>query len=191
MCVYNTLTKFESREQAEKAYFAYLEEHDKRVKEAFRGYGRALATCMGVGFNDLETLINEHDKSKWSEPLEIDGYIANFYPYEGDGMQLDEYGIRHAIFEKGLLNHYHNNPHHPEYWIFFKHTERKLDCKPMDPIYVCEMLIDWISNERPDNLPVDEYWKRNRGSKFLHIDTVSLIDRGIDCIVEIRSKVQE
>lgn len=185
------MKKYASRQDAETAYFSYLDRHDEAIKRAFEIYGKELSQCMGISYYDLEGLIAIHDKSKRTEKLEIDGYIANFYPYEGDGMKSDEYGIRHAIYEKGLLSHYHNNPHHPEYWIFFKHNERKLDCKPMEPIYVAEMLIDWIANETPDNLPVDEYWTINRGSKFLHIDTIELIDKGIDCIVEIRSRISE
>lgn len=188
MCIYNTMKRCANREEAEKLYFEYLDRHDENVWKAFRGYGRALATCLGVKYNDLEDLIRVHDKSKRTEKLEIDGYITNFYPYEGDGIGLDEYGIKNAIYEKALLSHYHNNPHHPEYWIFFKHNERKLDCKPMEPIYVCEMLIDWIANETPNNMTVDEYWKHNRGSKFLHINTVDMIDKAIDCIIDVRNR---
>ena len=187
MCIYNTLTRCESREQAEALYFGYLDKHDQLIRCAFTDYGKVLAECLGVSHDELSKLIEVHDQSKRTDQIEIEGYLANFYPYEGDGMSLEEYGIRHAKYEKGLLNHYHSNPHHPEYWIFFKTNERKLDCKPMEPIYVCEMLINWIAEESSDNLTVDDYWKQNRGSKFLHIETVELVDRGIDCILKMRS----
>lgn len=177
--------RYPSEADAKVAYFDYVEKHKIAIKDAFNEYGEKFANCLGVDVIKLGKLIDIHDDDKLVVEDEIKGYIANFYPYEGDGIPDDSYGLRRAIYEKALLNHYHQNPHHPEFWVYVDAEHNRLDCKPMDPIYVCEMILDWIANEnREGHLPTSEYWRLNRSSKYIHQDTIVLIDMIIDMMNE-------
>lgn len=175
--------RYKNEADAKAAYFEYVIKHKEAIKRAFREYGDKFTDCLGVDINKLRDLISVHDDDKLVVDDEINGFIANFYPYEGDGIPDDAYGLRRAIFEKALLAHYSRNPHHPEYWSFIENN--KLDAKAMEPIYVCEMILDWIANEtNKGSLPTSQYWRLNRSSKYLHPDTVKMIDIVMDIVSE-------
>jgi len=133
-----------------------------------------------IDIKELTHNITEHDMSKLRNNDEINGYIAHFFPYKDDGLPLVNYGLRRCIYEKGLLSHYHNNQHHPEYWVVIR--DNTLSPTPMRKLYVAEMLIDWIANQSDGRLPVKEFWKMDRSRKFIHHDTIIDIDRGVDSL---------
>ena len=175
--------RYNNATDARAAYFAFVKKHKELIKEAFNEYGEKFADCLGVDVNELKKLVDVHDDDKLTNETVITGYIANFYPNDDDGIPEDAYGLRNTIFEKGLLAHYMNNPHHPEYWSYIENN--KLNANPMEPIYVCEMILDWIANEdEHEHLPTSQYWRLNRSSKYLHPDTVKLIDIIMDIVSE-------
>lgn len=92
-----------------------------------------------------------HDLSKFSAN-EAFGY-AMYDRKTGSGKET---------FEKAWHHHKMNNPHHPEHW-FNPDRSGNLEPIPMPPIYVMEMIADWIGAGKtygstleqwlPDNLP--------------------------------------
>lgn len=186
---YSHIKRYPSLADAKEAYYKGLDLHEKLVKEAFEKYGKLFADTLGVDVSKLEKLIEVHDQSKRTVEDEINGFMANRYPYEGDGIDDDHYGLRHAIYEKGLLSHYHNNPHHPEFWVFIKAQDWTLDAKPMDSIYICEMLIDWVAYQNMLQLrTVEEYWTHIRSTLFMHPHTVEQVDLLVTLVSEMQHK---
>lgn len=186
---YSNIKRYPSYEEARKAYFEELDHHDRLIKEAFDKYGELLADTLGVDVNKLKQLVNIHDRSKYEVEDEINGFMANYFAYDGDGIDEEYYGLRRAIYEKGLLSHFHNNPHHPEFWVFIKAGEWAFEAKPMDSIYICEMLLDWIAYKNMLNIrSIKDYWVSTRSTKYIHKDTIKIIDTLVNMINEIEER---
>lgn len=171
------LTVYKSKTEAYAAYNDMIRKHLVNIEKSFNKYGKRLCDAFDLDYNMLSKLIAKHDSSKMTNTDEINGYIARNFPYEEDDIPVDSHGLRRCIFEKGLLSHYHNNPHHPEYWVMVK--DNSLTPMPMEPIYVCEMIIDWVANQMDDKMPPKKYWDHNRSQKLMHHDTVDMIDKMI------------
>lgn len=182
MSYYNTLYIYEFEKDAVEAYNEYVSAHKKNILLAYDKYGQRLADYLKVDLEHLKVLCTAHDNSKLLNEEEIYGYMMQYYPYKGDGVDLEKYGLRRAIFEKALLHHYHNNPHHPEYWIIFK--DNSMVATPMDNIYLAEMMLDWVAHESDGRGNVHGYWFNNRATKYINYDTVKQIDFIMDNILE-------
>ena len=171
---------YENKEDSLKAYNISIKNHKENIRKAFDVFGKLFCDALELNVDDLEALINIHDNSKMIDKDEIDGYLIQHFPYKDSNIPFDSYGLRRCIYEKALLNHYHSTPHHPEYWVMIKNNS--LLPMPMEKIYICEMILDWIANSADGNDNAKEYWRLNRGRKFLHHDTVDIIDKLIDLI---------
>lgn len=171
---------YETKEESLKAYNISVKNHKENIRKAFDVFGKLFCDALELNVDDLEALINIHDNSKMIDKDEIDGYLIQHFPYKDSNIPFDSYGLRRCIYEKALLNHYHSNPHHPEYWVMIKNNS--LLPMPMEKIYICEMILDWIANSVDEKDNAKEYWRLNRSRKFLHHDTVDIIDKLIDLI---------
>lgn len=171
---------YETKEESLKAYNISICNHIQNIKKAFNVFGKLFCDALNLDINELEMLINIHDKSKMLNQDEIDGYLIHNFPYKDSNIPFNSYGLRRCIYEKALLSHYHSNPHHPEYWVMIKNNS--LLPMPMEKIYICEMVLDWIANSVDENTNAKEYWRLNRNRKLLHHDTIDIIDQLIDLI---------
>lgn len=175
---YSDLYVYDTRELAEEAMMEYIRNHKKNIELAYDKYRVLLARELQVDQDRLGTLILSHDNSKINNQVEHYGYLMEHYPFKDDGIGMDKYGLRKSIYEKALLSHYHNNPHHPEYWIVFR--DNVMVATPMESIYIAEMILDWIAHESDGRGSVKEYWFNNRSSKLINYDTIKIIDTIID-----------
>lgn len=185
MSEYSNRKWYDSLADAKAAYFEYLDKHHEYILKAFDKYGKKLSDALDVDISKVKELVDIHDQSKKESEDEINGYISHFYPYKNDDIGEESFGLRRAIYEKGLLHHYNSNPHHPEFWIYVNVDKSKMEAKPMDGIYIAEMLLDWIAFSMVGGCKsVEEYWKHNRASMYIHHDTVKIVDRLVDMITE-------
>ena len=151
MSYYNTLHLYNSKEEAEAAYNEYLTNHKRNIIMAYDKYHNALGEYLHIDVDRLHTLV------------------------------VDKYGLRRSIFEKALLHHYHNNPHHPEYWVIFR--DNSMVATVMDNIYLAEMILDWCAHQADNRGTVYDYWFNNRASKYINYDNIKQIDFIVDNIL--------
>lgn len=120
-----------------------------------------------------------HDWSKFS-PTEFFRYAR--YKY-GNGTNEE--------WATGWLHHFHNEAHHPEYWVILWHGDpdfysgigyqdiaKYVSIKPMPEICVREMIADMhgTSRQRTGSWDISE-WLNNNGPKIhFHDETITLID---------------
>ena len=103
-----------------------------------------LLACQRVGDIPLWRAII-HDWSKFT-PAELPHYQRQFF-----GDKSDPEG-----FAKAWLHHIHRNPHHWNHWVvcgdYWTKEARKKNifnnALPMPPIYVREMVADWLGASR-------------------------------------------
>lgn len=106
-------------------YRQYVIEHKERVSQ-FSSWLKENCPDLfeGVGVEEFDKMIDEHDESKFSEE-EFEPYAQRWF---GDKKKTFEY-------EEAWKHHWMNNEHHPEYWLG----------EDMPYIYILEMICDWGS----------------------------------------------
>lgn len=107
-------------------HIASVDNHRKHVIQA------ATSLVGGIGHDQLMA----HDLSKY-EDIEVFGYAAWFHGPEEDKCE--------KCFQRAWHHHYHNNPHHWQYWLRFTSDGSYV---PMEmPIqYTREMVADWLGS---------------------------------------------
>lgn len=172
-----------------KQYLEYIKEHKKNVTKAFAIYGKLMIDIMYDDNTDklsiwerlYEKINNTHDDSKYEEE-EFEAYRRKFFPRNG------EEPISDYEFNKAWLHHIHNNPHHPEYWIYVCYDDIgnvvnsdesvnvKIQYYQMDYDAIIEMLCDWIGmGYKFGNTAYDYYYRSNK-PKILHPDTKDVVE---------------
>lgn len=177
---YDSVFIYETKEQSVEAFKKCFANHKKNIVKAFDKYGESLSDLLNVNSDEIRELVLVHDNSKMIHQDEFEGYVAHFYPAKDDGIPIQSYGLRRSIYEKALLSHFHNNPHHPEYWVMIKNNT--LTPTPMENKYIVEMILDWVTYQNINGLSTKEFWKKDRSKKFIHPDTIKLIDLCIDSL---------
>lgn len=126
-------------------YNDYLKKHINGVVHAWIKYANDFIQIFNLSdatVGLIENLVKNHDKSKYDR-CEFNPYRKRFYPNEKENnrSEKDENEYREAI-----LHHYHNNPHHWNYWVYYDINEPEnpmiLD---MPDCYIIELICDWIS----------------------------------------------
>ena len=145
-------------------YREYIIEHIKNVKKAFDTYGGLLCEELELDYIEVRNQIAQHDESKW-ETEEFDLYRAKFYPSK------DEEPITEYEFNKAWLHHIHNNPHHPEYWVYYNCDENNVSVYDMPDKYIVEMLCDWIAMGYKFNDTCYSYYNSNGKEKLFTNNT--------------------
>lgn len=123
-------------------YEDYLFTHRSNLIRAFEWFKTNLPGLLervDEGIDLEQQIVFAHDASK-NTSEEYDAYDR--YWYGGN----KSYKIVHD-YDIAWLHHIHNNPHHWQHWVFFKHDD------PMETItifemplnYIIEMLCDWWS----------------------------------------------
>ena len=122
------------RARKEAEYRAYIDEHINNVKTVFNAMKRMELVPPEI-LPQLEKNVEAHDKSKYSEE-EFDGYRCKFFPVSDS----EKFAARSA-FGRAWEHHKIHNLHHWESPTWFDPKTRT--AKPMDPVYVYEMICDW------------------------------------------------
>lgn len=106
-------------------YKKYVLEHKERVSQ-FSSWLQTNCPDLfeGIDIEDFNSLITEHDESKFSEE-EFEPYAQKWF---NNGEETLEY-------QEAWKHHWMNNEHHPEHWLG----------EDMPYIYILEMICDWGS----------------------------------------------
>lgn len=123
-------------------YDNYLFNHRYNLQLAFAWFKEHLPELFARfddGVDIEHQIIMGHDNSKDTKE-EYAAYDRYWYGGNKSFAVVHEYDI-------AWLHHIHNNPHHWQHWVFFKHDD------PMETItvfemplnYILEMLCDWWS----------------------------------------------
>lgn len=172
-----------------KQYLEYIKEHKENVTKAFQVYGTLIIDLL---YDDninkqltwerlYEKIRDGHDDSKY-ENEEFESYRRKFFPRDG------EKPISDYEFNKAWLHHIHNNPHHPEYWIYQDYEELKSKGKaqifyyPMDDDAIIEMLCDWIAMSYKFNNKVYDWYKESNKGDILNEDTRFIVEEILKAI---------
>lgn len=172
-----------------KQYLEYIKEHKENVTKAFQVYGTLIIDLL---YDDninkqltwerlYEKIRDGHDNSKY-ENEEFESYRRKFFPRDG------EKPISDYEFNKAWLHHIHNNPHHPEYWIYQDYEELKSKGKaqifyyPMDNDAIIEMLCDWIAMSYKFNNKVYDWYKESNKGDILNEDTRFIVEEILKAI---------
>ena len=166
-----------------KQYLDYIKEHKENVTKAFEIYGTLMIDLLyDDNINKLltwerlyEKIKYTHDDSKY-ETEEFEAYRRKYFPHNG------EEPISDYEFNKAWLHHIHNNPHHPEYWIYQDYEELNSNGKSqifyyqMDNDAIIEMLCDWIAMSYKFNNKVYDWYRESNTGKILNKDTRFIVE---------------
>lgn len=173
---------YTSHTKAKDAFIRDIQQHRNYIRSAFNQYGKMFCDLIGANYDNVEKKITNHDLSKYKEEVEVIGIMAYYYRYPEDNLDIDS-TRRKYLLEKAMLNHYHLNSCHPEYWVHYK--SGKLTALPMDDDDIVEMILDWIAiGMEPDFDRADVYWAQNRTKKLMAEETIRKVDILIDKLTE-------
>ena len=184
-----------TKQESANEYKKYIDEHITNIKKAFNEYAPILCGLLVIydgnytskedvhNDPDINDVINQlymqltkqvqhHDSSKYNIE-EFDLYRHKFYKADGEE-ELSDYE-----FNKAWLHHIHNNPHHPEYYIYTDYDNHyETMVYEMPNRYIAEMILDWIAMSYKFNDKVYNYWKKEGGHKALimHDNVVKKVD---------------
>lgn len=160
----------------------YIDNHITNVKEAFHKYGHTLCLVSRCNVDELETIVLQHDKSKYT-PAEFEGYRRKYYPTDAEKNSDVDKLTADELSDKAWIHHFTFNRHHPEHWVVMDPVSKQPICTPMPKIYILEMILDWTAMGKiNDKGNAWEYWNRERDNKIMHPDTKALVDTYIECV---------
>jgi hypothetical protein len=120
-----------------------------------------------------------HDLSKFSR-AEWTPYVNRFFSGRAGvvGKELDP-----DEFHKAWTHHWHNNPHHWEYWLRIRSAEPELHGTELVPMvmpskFVKEMVADWMGAGRAitGEWGHKKWYAKNQCRMILHPNTRELIE---------------
>lgn len=158
-------------------YNYYIENHIENVRKCFTIYGKDLCDRLGVDYNRLADMIEDHDKSKYSEE-EFEGYRVYFYPTDFESSESNKQ-FRKNKFDQAWLHHLRNNAHHPEFWLYAD-DNGAVKVKDMDPLHIAEMLLDWTAMSITKGDTTYSYWMSHGNTKPLSRNSINLVQSCID-----------
>lgn len=151
------------------AYWESIDAADlARIEAAYReSLGRHIAFVQQAGrqIGVPEELLLVHDESKFSTE-EYLPYAVNFY---GSDEQKEANRPDYAL---AWLHHLHANKHHWQHWIV-----PLGEVLPMPPVYVREMVADWMGASRAytGSWDMTEWLKEHLPGLVLHDDTEAIL----------------
>lgn len=152
-------------------YMNYISNHKERVKTA---YCKFFKDKLPEIFDDqnqdydflqnmdkvIENNIEKHDESKYTD-AEFYGYRAHFYPTATEKEQMledEEYAeLVQEEYAEAWIHHQQNNPHHPQYYLWYNEDGTLVNERSNLPLYnmnmpnIIEMLCDWAAMSKGEN----------------------------------------
>lgn len=164
--------------------FAY---HDDMVYWGVMDYFKDVVIPHKVAVYVAGLELLNHKKFKgWDEDKDL--FMDNLFMHDiskfsanevfGYAMYNRETGVGKAGFEKAWHHHKMHNPHHPEYWL----NPNKMGIPEpiaMEPIYVLEMLADWIGAGRTYGSSLEEWLPQNL-NKFWFGGAITVVQRVLE-----------
>jgi hypothetical protein len=155
----------EPRNEKEREYLAYIDEHISTVKNVWLALQERLNGLFWLEdwyYFIINDRIKCHDQSKY-DGCEFDGYRQFFYP--------EKHNEKNAIVFNHAWNHHQkSNDHHWEYWLLIG-TSGKIEALKMDLPSIIEMLCDWTAmSVKFKNMP-SIWFNANKEKMVLHHDT--------------------
>ena len=106
-------------------YDQYLQEHKENVYKGFEYIRDNLPELLTEDITEWQYRFG-HDLSK-SDPEEYDAYDAYFYGGNRSYKVVND-------FKYAWLRHIHNNPHHPQYWIYYDDDKNEVIKLPFSKV---------------------------------------------------------
>lgn len=158
-------------------YVNYIKEHIKNVNKACEKYGLLICKELDIEYEELCMQIKSHDKSKFSSE-EFNAYRQKFY------RDKNEEEISENEFNKAWLHHIHNNPHHPEYWVYYcnNNLTESVTVFDMSNNYIAEMILDWVAMGYKFNDRCYDYYNKEGKNKLLSPVTRSKLEQCLGLI---------
>lgn len=176
---------FTSKEDARDAFLRDVSTHRNNIDKALQLYGERFCQIIGADMNDVCHRVISHDLSKCNERVEANGLIAYFYRFPSEDLDLDS-PRRKYLYQKGMLNHYHMNSNHPEYWIRVQ-PDGSFEALEMDKESIVECVLDWIAMGYDEEFTTaDAYWAKSQGNKLINPKSAAIIDKLIREYVKMR-----
>jgi hypothetical protein len=159
----------EPRNEKEREYLAYIDEHISTVKNVWLALQDRLNGSFWLEdwyYFIINDRIKNHDKSKY-DSYEFGGYRQFFYP--------ENENEKNAIaFNHAWNHHQKSNDHHWEYWLLIG-ISGKIEALKMDLPSIIEMLCDWTAmSVKFKNIP-SKWFDANKEKMVLHHDTFQTI----------------
>ena len=129
---------------------------------------------------ELQYILTEQVKEDFLRNLWLHD-MSKFCANEAFGYAMYNFKDPHPAskegFEAAWHHHKMNNPHHPEYWL---NPNRSGELEPlsMPPIYIIEMIADWIGAGKTYGSTLEEWLPKNISKfKFKHLSKTAEIIR--------------
>ena len=141
-----------------------------------------------VQLQAIDNLINEHDRSKYSNEEWV-GYLDNFYPDEEHPKDQSDIDLG---FKYAWLHHQHFNPHHWQYWALLEDEGKgRVEAVDMPIEHVLCMLADWSSfrygnkdneGKSGESDTTRGWYEENKENQVMSSATIELIEKYIDLL---------
>lgn len=165
-------------EKKRKEYSDYIDEHVLNVRKAFEELVDSEIPEIMEYLNELQSKINVHDKSKWSEE-EFEPYRKNFFPINNEEKENNK-----SDFDKAWEHHYTNNDHHWQYWLDLdEETLKPFEERKVKLAYL-EMIADWTGMGYKFGDTAYEYYSA-------HKDEIRLYPQLEDWVVNIMKQLDK
>ena len=164
-------------------YDQYLEEHISNVLKSFKVLWEVLTPEWfqekGLDLTLINYTLTEHDRSKY-DSHEYEAYDNYFYPEENEPQDKE---LVDRQFDYAWLRHIYLNPHHWQHWILRK-DDGSTTALDMPPLYILEMICDWMSFSVKRNSPFEfvNFYNENVDNNRIELseNTKALVDEIID-----------
>jgi hypothetical protein len=144
-------------------YFKYVLKH--------KWYVFLEACKLGIPWRGLFHDMSKFSLAEWTSRVE--GFSSNCLKQSDGTFDLSK---ANDGLVSSLVKHYHNNPHHWQWWVTFLETGSMI-VLPMSDKYKREMLADWLAVSRmSDRLDVIPWYLQNKDKIILHPETRKWIE---------------
>ena len=175
--IYGDIERKKQFTKRKQQYTDYVNEHIRNVHNMYHFYMPVWMDYFGNGpiFGELDRIIEDHDKSKFSDE-EFGPYMRRFFPENPveKGTKLPAT----PDFNKAWLHHIQNNAHHPEHWCLYEEKDGEIikTVFDMPETEIIALLCDWAAMSIYCHDTIWNYWEGAGKTKVLSDNTSKLID---------------
>ena len=143
-------------------------------------------------YGDLDDIIAQHDKSKYTKIPDADNYYELKCEYDAYAEYF--YGKARTpevkeTFNRAWLAHIHANPHHWQHWML-QNDEDGLKLLDMPYVFIVEMICDWWAfSWKADNFyEIFSWYEKNKNGILLSDKTRNTVESVLD---QLKKKLDE